>query len=49
MSLIALAEENNLPDFQFIDKDTLCWIKNNKPKFVISIIMNKLKVTKYIW
>ncbi len=33
MSLIALAEQNNLPDFQFLDKDTLSWIANNKPQF----------------
>lgn len=36
MSLITLAEQNNLPNFQFIDKDTLSWIADNKPKFTVS-------------
>lgn len=36
MSLISLAEQNNLPDFQFLDKDTLYWIAANKPQFAIS-------------
>lgn len=33
MSLVSLAEQGNLPQFQFIDKDTLCWIRKNKPSF----------------
>jgi hypothetical protein len=37
MSLIALVEQNNLPDFQFIDKDTLSWIVNNKPRFTAPV------------
>lgn len=36
MSLISLAEQDNLPDFQFLDEDTLCWIIANRPKFVVS-------------
>lgn len=33
MSLVDLAEQNNLPPFQYIDSATLGWIKNNRPSF----------------
>ena len=36
MNLVSLAEQNNLPDFQFLDRDTLYWIMSNKPQFTIS-------------
>jgi len=33
MSLVLLAKQDKLPDFQFMDDETLRWIKLNKPKF----------------
>lgn len=33
MSLVLLAKQGKLPDFQFMDDETLRWIKLNKPKF----------------
>lgn len=35
MSLISLAQENNLPEQQFMDTETLAWIIRNKPDFFI--------------
>ena len=34
MSLISLAQKNNLPEHQLMDTETLAWIINNKPNFV---------------
>lgn len=33
MSLIQKAKKKKLPSEQFMDQETLCWIKENKPKF----------------
>lgn len=35
MSLISLAQENNLPEQQLMDTETLTWIIRNKPDFII--------------
>jgi len=35
MSLINLAKQDKLPDFQSLDEDTLIWIESNKPQFSI--------------
>ena len=41
MSLISLAEKNNLPSLQLMDKETLGWIKSNKPNFSSGLAINK--------
>ncbi len=34
-SLIVLAKENNLPDYQYMDSETLQWIINNPPQIIL--------------
>lgn len=36
-SLIVLAQENTLPDYQYMDLETLSWIINNPPQIVPNI------------
>ncbi len=36
MSLISLAEQDNLPDNQLMDEETINWILSNKPDFLFS-------------
>lgn len=41
MSLVFLAEQGNLPQLQFMDEDTLHWIRRNKPNFKSSTVVEK--------